>query len=268
MNKYISLLRYELKNTLKDKMNAFMLFYPLLMAFITGFLAPQIVKITDTNALVASYIYLVLFLMSLTMGSLIGGVLLGFSLIENKDERTFNSLAVTPASIKGYVIFKSVYSSVITFIGNLIMIYAIGLLGGKSMTLFTQTGEVFLFDTLRFYHIIVFSFVNSLLAPAAAMLMAAIAKNKVEGFVIMKSAGLVFLLPVLMMLPFFHGGTQYILGFLPHFWCTKAVYNVIIQSAASADLPFWLYNLIGTVITLGVTVLSYGYFNRKLQIST
>lgn len=268
MSKYISLLKYELKNLTKDSMNMFMLFYPILMAFITGFLAPKIAGLTNTDQIVSSYIYLVLFLMSLTIGPLVGGVMLGFSLIESKDERTINSVAVTPASIKGYVAFKSIYCTIISFLGNIAMIYAIMLFSGDNLVVMTYSGLNGLFENFGFLKIMLFSFTNSLLTPAAAMIMAAISKNKVEGFVVMKSSGIIFILPVLMMLPFFSGGNQYILAFLPHFWGAKSVYNSVILSQSSADISFVLYNLIGIIYSVLFIVGSFWIFNRKLQVST
>ncbi|NLT18535.1 MAG: hypothetical protein GXY10_03915 [Clostridiales bacterium] len=268
MTKYFSLLKYELKNLTKDSMNLFMLFYPILMAFITGFLAPKIANLTNTNPLVSSYIYLVLFLMSLTIGPLIGGVMLGFSLIESKDERTINSVAVTPASIKGYVAFKSIYCTIISFFGNIAMIYAIKLFSGDTLNIITFGGMSGLFDNFGLWKILLFSFSNSLLTPAAAMIMAAISKNKVEGFVVMKSSGIIFILPVLMLLPFFNGGNQYILAFLPHFWGAKSVYNSLVLSQSSADISFVLYNIIGIVYSAIFIVGSFWIFNRKLQVST
>jgi len=268
MGKYLSLLKYELKHAFKDSMNLFMLFYPLLMAFVTGFLVPKVVGLTNANPIVASYLYLSMFLITLTIGSIVGGVLLGYSLIESKDEKTINSVAVTPASIKGYVLFKSIYCTLISLIGTIVMIYAIKLLGGANFAVMTSAGISPVFDHFSDVQILVFSLVNSLLTPAFALVMAAIAKNKVEGFVIMKSSGIFFILPVLMMLPFFSGTPQYILGVLPHFWCLKAVYNSLIQSPSGADLPFWLYQIIGALYTLAFAVGAYALFNRKLQITT
>ncbi len=267
MSKYISLLRYELKNSIKDRMNLFLMAYPFFMLFTTGFIIPEILK-GNVNPLVSSYTNIILLLMNITVGSMMGGFLLGFSFIENKDEKTFNSIAVTPASIKGYVVFKSIYCTALSFVGNLIILFGLMLIARDKLTVFEQTTAVSIFDVIKAYHILAISATNSLLTPALAMVICSAAKNKVEAFVFIKAGGVVMLLPILMTLPFFDGATQYILAPLPHFWSAKAMYNLASLNTNAANLNFWLYNIIGAVYTVGITILAYISFNRKLQITT
>lgn len=268
MNKYFSLFKYELKNVLKDKMSFFMLVYPLLMLFITGFLVPEVLSRTETNPMAMSYTSVVLILINITIGAMMGGFLLGFALIENKDERTINSIAVTPASIKGYIAFKSVYATIISFIGNMVILFGLLLIAKDKLLVFDGANLVSAFRDIKAYHIIAISFTTSLLTPALAMVMASFAKNKVEAFVFVKAGGMVLMLPILMTLNFFDGATQYILSFLPHFWCAKAAYNVVSLNTNSANLSFWLYNLIGAVYAISIALIAARSFNRKLQIST
>ncbi|NCA67262.1 MAG: hypothetical protein EOM87_04265 [Clostridia bacterium] len=268
MNKYISLLRYELKNIIKDRMNMFMMAYPFLMLFITGFVVPEVLTRANADIITSSYINIVLLLMNITIGAMMGGFLLGFSLIENKDEKTFNTIAVTPASIKGYVAFKSLYSTCISLCGNLIIFFGLMLIAGDKVTVFDGARAVPIFNNIKPYHIIVVAITNSLLTPALAMVMASFAKNKVEGFVFAKSGGILILLPILMMLNFFNGATQYILAPLPHFWSAKSIYNLASMNTNAANLNFWFYNIIGVIYTIAITVWAYIGFNRKLQITT
>ncbi len=268
MKKYFSLLKYELKNMVKDRMNVFMIVYPFLMLFLTGFLVPEILIRSNTPLPVLSSVNIVLFIMNITVGAMMGGYLLGFSLIENKDEKTFNSLAVTPASIKGYVMFKSVYGTALSFAGNLILMFGLMLIAKDKLVVYAGAEQILLFDRLEAHHIIVIAFTNSLLTPALAMVIASFAKNKVEAFVLVKAGGLLLFLPILMMLNFFDGATQYILAPLPHFFAAKAAYNLASNNTNGANLGFWLYNLIGSVYTIAITVASFINFNRKLQIAT
>jgi len=62
------------------------------------------------------------FMLSISLGGYVTGAMLGFSLIENRDENTLVSIAVTPASVKGYTLFKFAYYFIFSFIGNLIMV--------------------------------------------------------------------------------------------------------------------------------------------------
>lgn len=268
MSKYIALIKYEIKNALKDRITLFMILYPFLMLFVTGFFVPEILSRTNTDIIATSYTNTIMLLMNITIGSMMGGFLLGFSFIENKDEKTFNTIAVTPASLKGYIVFKSIYYSILAIIGNIIIFFGLVLLAKNKLLVFNGITTVSLFENIKLYHLAVIAIVNGLLTPAFAMVIASIAKNKVEGFVFVKFGGIILMLPLLMMLEFFNGGTQYILAFLPHFWCTKALYNIALNNTNQANLSFWLYNLIGLIYTIGITIIAYGYFNRKLQITT
>lgn len=265
MKKYFALLSYELKNLTKDKMNMFMILYPLVMLFVTGFLTPKITAMSN-DAYASMYILIVMFLMSLVLGCFVGGVMLGFSLLDNKDERTFNSISVTPASIKGYVIFKSVYCTVFSFISILFMVFGLKLLARDAYTV--QALGINILDNINTLQIFVFALVNSLITPAIALVIAAIAKNKVEGFVFVKAGGLVLMLPLLMMLPAFDGIKQYILGILPNFWSVKALYNIALANSSQYNLPFIIYMVIGGVFSILLAVVFYKMFTRKLQIQT
>jgi fluoroquinolone transport system permease protein len=265
MKKYLALLSYELKNLSKDKMNMFMILFPFFILFISGFVIPKIVSLSG-DPQVSVYVLVLTLIFSFVMGCFVGGVMLGFSLLDNKDERTFNSISVTPASIKGYVVFKSVYSTVFSFLGNLIIIFGLKLLARDAYN--TEALGINMLDNINVVHVLVFSLVNSLITPAIALIIAAIAKNKVEGFVFVKSGGLILMLPMLMMLDAFRGVRQYILGIMPNFWTVKALYNIALGDNSQYNLPFFVYMVIGAVFSLLLAVLFYRLFNKKLQIQT
>ena len=265
MKKYFALLSYELKNLSKDKMNVFMIFYPFIMLFLTGFLVPKALQgSNDPNT--SMYVLIVLFLFSLLLGCFVGGILLGFSLLDNKDEKTFNNISVTPASIKGYVIFKSIYSTVLSFISNLIIVLGLKLLARDAYTIAAL--NINLLDNISTFQIIVFSAVNSLITPALALVIAAMAKNKVEGFMFVKGGGTILMLPILMMLETFKDGKQYILGILPNFWSIKPLYNLALNINSSYNMPFWLYMLIGGIFSILLSIVFYKMFTKKLQVTT
>lgn len=265
MKKYFALLSYEFKNLFKDKMNAFMIVYPFLMLFITGFLMPKITEMSN-DAQTSMIVLVISFMFSLLLGSFVGGVLLGFSLLDSKDERTLNTVAVTPASIKGYILFKSIYCTVLSFLSNIIIIYGLKLLARDAYTI--PIMNINLLDRINAYHIFTFSIVNSLITPAMALIIATIAKNKVEGFMFVKGGGMILMLPLLMMLEAFSGAKQYILGIMPNFWSVKAIYNVVMGSTSQYDISFLLYMIIGSVMSILFSILFYRLFNKKIQILT
>lgn len=265
MKKYFSLLSYELKNLFKDKMNMFMIFYPFLMLFITGFLAPKIVS-QSNDPLSSMYILIIMFMFSLVIGCFVGGILLGFSLLDNKDEKTFNSISVTPASIKGYVLFKSVYCTVFSFLSNLIMLFGLKIFAREAYTV--EILNMNIIDNISVPQVFIFSLVNSLITPAIALAIAAIAKNKVEGFVFVKAGGMLLMLPILLMLDAFKGLGQYFLGILPNFWSVKAIFNIAINDTSANNLPFMVYMVIGGVFSILISIYFYSIFRKKIQVTT
>jgi len=264
MRKYLRLLAYEIRTIVRDAMSVFLLAYPAFMFVLIGWLLPaSLLKggVAQTSPAYALTM-IITFVVMISIGGFVGGALLGFSLLENKDEKTINSIAVTPISISGYVIFKSLYTYVLSVIGNLALILAIRWFASDAYS-FTFGTMTFGFDNLTYWEIIAFSFVSSLLVPAIGTLIASVAKNKIEGFTFMKSGGIVFMIPALVLLNAFSDWKQYLLGITPNFWPVKALLNSALNTQGASDLPFWAYMLIGGVYMLALAVYSIISFSRK-----
>ena len=159
MKKYYNLLRYELKTIVKDPMGIFMLIYPFMMLGIIGFLLPAILERTNTGGAGAMYALLAGFAFALSAGGFIMGALLGFSLLENKDEKTMLSIAVTPITVSGYALFKIAYAYVMAIVCNLIMAAGLKLFASDAYVV----GIIRLWDNISYFQIFIFSVVNSLM---------------------------------------------------------------------------------------------------------
>ena len=264
MNKYISLLKYELKNISRDKMNLVMIFYPAIMIALSLGVFPLIIRSSqDTLSEANSTIMvLILLVMILTLGSIYMSALLAFLFVEGKDEKTLATIATTPLNIKGYVIFKSTYTLIFSVIGNILILLFTKYLSGDTYTISFAGDEYNLFRNLGILEIIVFSIVNSIYMPAFALLLGGLAKNKIEAFAYVKGSGILVLIPVLLALPAFAGSSQYLLGILPNFWGAKGIIVALLPDvmANSADLSFWWYMLIGAFFGGAITYPCYKLF--------
>jgi len=265
MKKYIKLLRYEFKTLVKDPMNLFMLLYPFLILFICGWMLPAILVRTNASAGASAISLLLGFALSVSLGGYVMGAMLGFSLIENRDENTLISIAVTPASVKGYAAFKSIYAFVFAFLGNIIMVGGLKLLASNAYIIDYGSTTVSLLGNISYFQIVVFSFVSGLIVPFFGGLFASISKNKIEGFAIMKTGGVIVMIPMLCLLNAFSGGWQYALSFTPNFWTVKALLNIALQSTNSANLNFWVYMAIGAVYQIILCVVGLGIFIKKSE---
>lgn len=263
LKKYWKLLRYELKTLYKDSTNLFMIVYPFMMLGILGFLVPKMLE--KVPAETSRSVSLIALALAFVVGSYISGVLLGFSLIENKDENTILSLAVTPASLSGYTVFKIAYGFVISFLSNLILLGGLKLFASGQYVIAPEGNTIGLLGNLGWSKVLVFSLVSSLFVPAVALVLGTYAKNKIEGFAFLKGGAIIIILPALTVLKTFQNELQYVLGILPNFWTVKAMMNAAMGYRGPSDLPFYGYMSIGALYFLLVFYLAFRNFQRKIQ---
>jgi fluoroquinolone transport system permease protein len=265
MKKYMTLFKYEMKNIIKDPMNLFMLVFPILMLFICGYLLPAIVNRTADPTSNAKAIAMLLgFMMLLSVGGMFMGAMLGFALLDNRDENILLNIAVTPITLSGYAIFKIIYTYIFAVISNFIMIGGLKLFASDAYTVNYGDSVIGLLDTIQVGHIIVFSFVSALIVPFVAMLLAAFAKNKIEGFAYVKAGGIFIMIPMLLLLNSFQDGKQYIFAIFPNFWSMKALLNLSLNLQSSANLNFWVYMVIGTIYPILLGIFALKVFIKKL----
>lgn len=128
---------------------------------------------------------------------------------------------------------------------------------------FQYGGLSFGFDNITVGQIVAFSFVASLLVPTVGSLTAAISRNKIEGFAFMKSGGLLFMIPALVLLNAFSDWKQYLLGFAPNFWPLKGLLNLALGSQNPTDLPYWAYLTIGSIYMILLGGIAIRFFIKK-----
>ncbi len=266
MKKYLNLFKYELKTIVKDMMNLFILLYPVLMLFICGYLLPAIINktnATDPNA--QAIALLVGFVLLISVGGFMMGAMLGFSLLDNRDENTLLNIAASPLTVTGYATFKIIYTYILSIFGNIFMVGGLKLLASDSYVVNYGGMTIGLVDTISYGNIIIFSVVSSLIVPFVALILGAVAKNKIEGFALVKAGGLFVMLPMLILLDGFQDAKQYIFGVFPNFWPVKALLNLALNSQNGANIDFWLYMLIGSVYPLVLGYIALKGFVKKLS---
>lgn len=265
MKKYLSLVKYEFKTIVKDLMNLFILLYPVLMLFICGYLLPAIVKRaagSDTNT--SAITLLIGFVLLISIGGFMMGAMLGFSLLDNRDENTLLNIAASPVTVSGYATFKIIYTYILAILGNIFMVGGLKLLASESYIVVYGGVTIGLLDNITYGHIIIFSIVSGLIVPFVALVLGAIAKNKIEGFAMVKGGGLFVMIPMLVLLDSFQDAKQYIFGIFPNFWPIKAILNLSLGTQNAANLDFWLYMLIGAIYPIFLGVIALKMFVKKL----
>ncbi len=204
---------------------------------------------------------LIVLLIVLTLGSFFISFLTALLLVENKDEHTLNTIAVTPVGASGYIKFKLVYIYIMSILSTMLVLFGTKYIAGDEYAI----RGISLFDNLSATHIISFALVNGLFVSALALFQSSFAKNKVESFAFIKATGIIALVPILLILDSFRAGFQYALGILPNFWAIKGIMLKLFPIESNANLSFPLYLFIGAGYDLVLLFVMYKIFLRKAE---
>jgi fluoroquinolone transport system permease protein len=140
------------------------------------------------------------------MTPVIFGTLVGFLLLDEKDDQTLIALQVTPLSLPRYLAYRIAVPVVLAFV----MVFVIFPLAGLSV--------------LPLTYIAVIGIVAAPLAPLLALYLAAFAQNKVQGFALVKLSGVVLMLPVIAF--FVQSPWDLAFGIIPTFWLVNLYWKL------------------------------------------
>ncbi len=262
MKKYLFMLKYEFKNIIRDKMTLLLLVYPLLIILAGAYLIPVLLDNYATGGGTQTAGITIIIIVFASIAPFITAAMLGFNLLDHRDENTLNTIRVTPLSLKGYIIFKGLYGYMLSVFASFFSLFGVKHLSGDGYRL----GGVNLWDSFAFSDMLLFALVASLFTPMFALALGALAKNKIEGFAYMKSTGLFIMAPVLSVLSSMQDYKQYILGIVPIFWPVKGLLVSAGLLSHSSNLPVGLYYIIGILYMAALTVLLYKWFEKKTQV--
>jgi fluoroquinolone transport system permease protein len=163
------------------------------------------------------YYPLLLSLLCLLNIPLLFGMMTGFLMLEERDDRVLAALRVTPLSLRRYLLYR---------LGTALLLSTAVILIGLPLT--------GLMAAPVWPPLPVLALLGGLTAPLVALLMAAIAGNKVEGMALSKAFGL---LPLGALVAFFIDGEwQWLLGVLPSYWPVRAFWLVSAGGAAWGEV--------------------------------
>jgi len=238
MKKFITLVRNDLKNVSRDNFLVLIYCIPLLIAGLLRFGIPYAtVLLSRWVDLTEHYVFIMSFLVFLTPSFV--GMVMGFMLLDDRDEDILSYMAVTPLSKGGYLLYRIIGPVIISFV----MMY---------VTLFIAN-----LTPIPVIRLIPIGIMAALAAPVLALMLAAFADNKIEGLAIYKLSSLIFLAPFAGY--FIESDWQYIAGILPPFW--------VLKSFLACYRPFtgyWLFIVIGFVVHGIYIYLMLRRFNRRI----
>ncbi len=232
----------EVKKWTRDPFMVFMLVYPVLFAFVGRYLIPYVAE--QSGFMLAAISDIVLVGLLLFCPAIYGAVI-GFSILEDRDDNILTGIQVTPLEVNRFLSVRLVMASLMTFAAALFIIW------------FTELIEITIVQAIS---------VSLLIAggtPVVGFLINSFASNKVEGFAIMKGFGVVSLFPLMGL--FFYDLKEFLFAFAPGFWPAKMI-GIIFRGEGLHYLSYNQYLLLGIVYITAITVAVFGLFRRKLNL--
>jgi fluoroquinolone transport system permease protein len=232
----------DMRNVRRDPMLKWMVYVPLFLGFVLRFGMPFLFNqiLAWFNFDLTLYIPLMMSMMVMLIPMIYGSVV-GFLLLDQRDDHTIEALQVTPLSLRGYFSYRISIPILLGLVGNMVMLPLSGLcdlsLGGMLLVSLASAG----------------------LTPIYALFYAGFAQNKVQGFALMKLSGM-FFMPVLAAY-FVSGPARWFFGILPPFWPMQLYWTL-------AFLNFWqiLLLLAAGFILQGVYLVAMlRYFTKRLE---
>lgn len=230
----------DLRSVFRDPVLSTFLLAPLFAVALLRFAVPVVSVYLDRRYGfdLADYypLLLSLFLIGLPGGF---GSLAGFMFLDERDDDTMTALRVTPISMTGYVGYRILAAVAASFVYALGCVYLTGLMPAGLLQ-----------------GLVPAALLAGLFSPIAALMLVALADNKVEGIAISKALGVFLLSP---MAAYFVGsGWQIPLGVLPTYWPAKAFW--VAAEGGSA----WPYLLAGAAYNLALLALLLRLLKKKV----
>ncbi len=229
------------KNVRRDSLLRWMVFLPLFVGVVVRLGAPIL-----TPRVIAQFqfdptpYYDLLLAMLLMMTPVIFGSVVGFLLLDQRDDQTLVALQVTPLSLNGYLAYRIAVPIVFCVLITMIVIPLTGLVPVNLFSLFLV------------------ALAAAPLAPILALFFAAFAQNKVQGFALMKGMGVLMLPPVIAY--FVHADWQLVFGLAPTYWPAK-----LLWSLQAGEPNAWIYFVVGLVYQAVLLIDMLGHFNKAMH---
>lgn len=168
------------------------------------------------------------------------GIIIGFLLLDERDDRTLTALQVTPLTLRGYLIYRLSLPVVLALILTCAVFWIADLV------------------TMDAARLLVAAVAVAPLAPIFALVLGGFANNKVQGLALSKANGLITLPPVAAW--FVAEPWQFLFGIVPTYWPVKTFWQL---HAGASD--WGVYLAVGLVFQLAIMWLLVRRFERVLR---
>ncbi len=246
MSRFLSILRGDLRSVRRDSMLLVVSFAPLLILALLRFVVPQLDSYLqrqfDTEI---DRFFPVIYMLFATVIPLLFGMVSGFLLLDEMDQRILSFVAVTPTGRAGYLVQKILAPTVLVFGFSL-------LLGGINGI-----------AAVRWPEFIAVAFLLALETPLVALFIVAFGENKVAGVALAKVAGLLVFGPIVA----YFGDAPLALaaGVLPTYWIGRLFFlDGVSAGPGASGATWWLLFLAALCIYGAYGTLLARRFGRRI----
>jgi fluoroquinolone transport system permease protein len=218
----------DLKSVRRDSMLRWLAAYPIAIALLLRWGVPALNQSLATRADIDLVPYYVL-LASLIVVAVptVTGMVIGFLLLDQRDDDTLTALQVTPLSLASYLAYRVAVPMLLSIVMVAIAVPLSGLV---------EVGVA---------PLLAVAVCGAPLAPLSALFLGAFAKNKVQGFALAKGGGVLVWGPILGY--FVDSRWQLAFGIAPHYWPAKMFWMT-----AASEPGAWLCFLVGVSYELAL----------------
>lgn len=181
---------------------------------LTNWLSPRF-DLMEYGSLIVSYILI-------AVPPIVSGMVIGFLLLDERDDGTLTALRVTPMPFTFYILYRVAVPQIVSLVMTLVAVPLAGVVPVSPLPLFLA------------------AFLAATEASLVALVMGAYADNKVQGFAIVKGLGAVSALPIAAY--FIPQGWQTLAGVFPNYWAVK-----LFWMGAGGGFGFWMCFFVGMV---------------------
>ncbi len=231
----------DLMSVRRDPLLRWIVVLPLLIALVWRFFLPVIVgRLEDALRLGFGTFYQAVGGYALLLiAPVLCGMVVGFLLLDERDDRTLLALRVTPLPLSNYLAWRLSLPMLLSLVVTLAVFPLAGL---------SQPGVPGL---------LVCALATAPFAPLVALALAVFAQNKVQGFALVKASGVFQIAPLVAY--FVNSEWQLIFGLFPTYWPAKLLWTL----QAGGGNP-WLYLTAGLAYQLILLIILLRRFNRLI----
>jgi fluoroquinolone transport system permease protein len=213
----------DLKNVRRDSLLLWIPLLPVVMALALRLVVPAIqgVLLERLGFDLAPYYPLIMSGFIVAAPQLVG-MIVGFLLLDERDDRMLAALLVTPVPLSDFLIYRISVPLLLGFVATFLSYPLVGL------------------TPLGWGDLLVVALLAALVAPQVALFLATFAENKVAGFAMVKLLNTLMFFPVIAY--FVPMPWQLLGGLIPVYWPAKILW------LAAAGEPYLLYVPVGLAV--------------------